>query len=66
MLNTILCQGWKTSLKLSFNKELEVYLIIESLPTSLRMILNVRKHAKGLEILSLVWLENQTSFIQKK
>ena len=55
-----------TSQKLSLKKELEVYLIIESLPKSLRMILNVRKHAKGLEILSLVWLENQISFIQKK
>ena len=36
MLNTLLCQGWKTSLKLSFSKKLEVYLIVESLPKSLR------------------------------
>ena len=36
ILNTLLCQGWKTSLKLSFSKKLEVYLIVESLPKSLR------------------------------
>ena len=36
MLNTLLWYGWKTSLKLSFSKKLEVYLIVESLPKSLR------------------------------
>ena len=49
MLNTLLCQGWKTFQKLSFSKKLEVYLIAESLPKSLRDDLECKEKCNKVE-----------------
>ena len=66
MLNTLLCQGWKTSLKLSFSKKLEVYLIVEFLPKSLRDHLEWKETCYKIGNSQFSMAENQASFYTKE